>query len=88
MGLSLEEAGDRKKSSVSHEKYPDHEVIVISKFKQLYKELTTHPRLKDRLSDDFKDLSREAFSQDLLAAKAQGHKIDRAVQASSRALAF
>jgi acyl-CoA-binding protein len=85
-GLSLEEAGERKKSSVSHERYPDHEVIHIWKLEQLHEVLVSHPVLSTMLSPEFRSLSKAAFLKDVRAAKAQGHKIDRAVKAS-RALA-
>ena len=85
-GLSLEEAGARKKSSVSHERYPDHEVIHIWKLEHLHEVLVSHPVLHTMLSPEFRSLSKAAFLKDVRAAKAQGHKIDRAVKAS-RALA-
>ena len=86
-GLTLEGAGARKVSSVSHERYPDHEVIHIWKLRQLHEVLINHPKLNAMLSPEFQSLSKQAFLQDLRTAKATGHKIDRAVQAGM-ALAF
>jgi hypothetical protein len=82
-GISIEEAGERKKSSVSHKRYPDHEVIHIWKLEQLHEVLLSHPLLSAMLAPEFINLSKEAFLKDVRAAKAQGHKIDRAVKASS-----
>ena len=58
-------------------------MIRIWKLEQLYEVLTTHQELNGKLSPEFQNFSKTAFLKDVRVAKAQGHKISRAVKASS-----
>jgi hypothetical protein len=69
--------------SVSQERYPDHEVIHIWKLEHLYEVLLNHQVLNEMMTPEFRTLSKADFVQEVRAAKAHGHAIDRAVRASS-----
>ena len=79
-GVSLEIAGARKRASVDEERFPGHEVIHIWKLEQLYEVLRDNPRVREVISPEYRELSREAFLRDLKQAKAYGHKLDRAIK--------
>jgi hypothetical protein len=79
-GITLEEAGDRKRESVDDARFSGHEVIHIWKLEQLYEVLRDNPKIRAIMSSEYHDLSRVEFVRDLKKAKAYGHKLDRALK--------
>jgi hypothetical protein len=79
-GITIEEAGERKRARLDYDKFPGHTVVHIWKLRQLYELLVKNPEINQLMSPKYQRLTMEDFITDLKDAKAYGHKIDRAVR--------
>jgi hypothetical protein len=83
-GITIEEAGERKRARLDYNKFPDHTVIHIWKLRQLYALLVENLEINQLMSPEYQRLTMADFISDLKEAKAYGHKIDRAVRKAQR----
>jgi hypothetical protein len=79
-GLTVENAGERKRARLHHDKFPGHTVIHIWKLRQLYELLVENAEINQLMSPEYRRLTMADFINDLKEAKAYGHTIDRAVR--------